>query len=40
MEEEAKEVQEASGWRNGIIVGLILGIALFMLTFKLLLMAK
>lgn len=40
MKEEVKKAQEGSGWRTGLIAGLILGIALFMLTFKLLLMAK
>ena len=37
MEEEAKNGQ---GWGKGIAVGLVIGIALFLLTYQLLLMAK
>ena len=40
MEEEVKEVKEKKGWGSGVLVGLVIGIALFMLTYQLLLMAK
>ena len=40
MEEEVKEVKKEKGWGNGLIAGLLIGIALFMLTYRLLLMAK
>ena len=39
--EESKEGQVVkSGYSRGIVVGLLIGIALFMLTYKLLLMSK
>ena len=39
--EEAKEVQETKpGYSRGVIVGFLIGIALFLLTYKFLLMAK
>jgi hypothetical protein len=40
MENEVKEVKKGKGWGSGIVVGLLVGIALFMLTYQLLLMAK
>ena len=40
MEEEVKEVKTEKGWGNGVLVGLVIGVALFMLTYQLLLMAK
>jgi hypothetical protein len=40
MEEEVKEVKNEKGWGSGVLVGLLIGIALFMLTYQLLLMAK
>lgn len=40
--EEARtsETQEKSGWGSGIAVGLLVGVALFALTYALLIMAK
>ena len=38
MEEEVKK--EEKGWTSGILIGLLIGIALFLLTYKFLLMAK
>jgi hypothetical protein len=40
--EEAKtaEAQEKSGWGSGIAVGILIGVALFCLTYALLIMAK
>ncbi|GEM_PF-1561578 len=38
--EGAKDPQESKGFGSGIIVGLVVGIGLFMLTVKLLYMAK
>jgi len=40
--EEAKnlESQEKSGWGSGVAVGILVGVALFALTYALLLMAK
>jgi tetrahydromethanopterin S-methyltransferase subunit G len=40
MEEEVKDVKKEKGWRSGILVGLLVGIVLFVLTYQLLLMAK
>ena len=40
MEEDVKKVKEEKGWGGGILVGLLVGIVLFMLTYQLLLMAK
>jgi tetrahydromethanopterin S-methyltransferase subunit G len=40
MEEEVKEVKNEKGWGSGVLVGLVIGVALFMLTYQLLLMAK
>lgn len=40
MEEDVKEVKEEKGWGGGILVGLLVGIVLFVLTYQLLLMAK
>jgi tetrahydromethanopterin S-methyltransferase subunit G len=37
MEEDLKKEK---GWGSGILVGLLVGIVLFMLTYQLLLMAK
>lgn len=38
---EEKKVQESEpGYNKGILVGLLIGIALFMLTYQLLLMSK
>jgi tetrahydromethanopterin S-methyltransferase subunit G len=37
MEEDLKKVK---GWGSGILLGLLVGIVLFMLTYQLLLMAK
>ena len=37
MEEDLKKEK---GWGRGILLGLLVGIALFMLTYQLLLMAK
>ena len=35
-----KEVKREKGWGSGILVGLLVGIVLFILTYQLLLMAK
>jgi tetrahydromethanopterin S-methyltransferase subunit G len=40
MEEDVKEVKKEKGWGSGILVGLLVGIVLFVLTYQLLLMAK
>ena len=40
MEGAVKEVKKEKGWGSGILVGLLVGIALFVLTYQLLLMAK
>jgi tetrahydromethanopterin S-methyltransferase subunit G len=34
------EAQEKSGWGSGILVGLLIGVALFVVTYVLLLAAK
>jgi hypothetical protein len=40
MEEEKEGKVIKSGYSRGVVVGLLVGIALFMLTYKLLLMAR
>jgi tetrahydromethanopterin S-methyltransferase subunit G len=40
MEEDVKEVKKEKGWGGGILLGLLVGIVLFVLTYQLLLMAK
>ena len=40
MEEDVQEVKKETGWGSGILLGLLVGIVLFMLTYQLLLMAK
>jgi hypothetical protein len=41
MEEtKTAEAQEKSGWGSGIAVGVLIGVALFVLTYALLIMAK
>ncbi len=39
-ESKTVEVQEKSGWGSGIAVGILIGVALFCLTYALLIMAK
>lgn len=38
--EEKKDVKESKGMGSGILVGIVIGIALFMFTVQLLYMAK
>jgi hypothetical protein len=40
MEEDVQEVKKERGWGSGVLVGLLIGVALFMLTYQMLLMAK
>ena len=38
--EEKKDVKESKGMGSGVLVGIVIGIALFMVTVQLLYMAK
>ena len=40
MEADIQEVKKEKGWGSGILMGILVGVVLFVLTYQLLLMAK